>query len=520
MNKKNATLIIPIICLLGGITGCNGSNMPNNNLNNGEDKPALFAKISNNQEVVNAVNGLVYEEEDVLQYKIGTSVSGKAGTTDDGNATKLTVTTKVKKDAKSGTGEISTLNASDVLYPGALLIADDKLVSGTPTVCPLNRGTAKFSVNLPDFTDREFECQVNQTNVQNKINEKLDAWAAQTDASRTASTSMSITQAYSKDQIDASLGFGMGEKLGISAEVTTTNEKRTFIVSVEDVYFTANVLMDNNSNTIFGAGVTAKDINDWSHDKNGNVTPPLIINTCEYGKMIYFKIETDLQEDELKLAFSYAGSIDADAQAEFNNMTKNSTMSCIIYGGKAPTTSLTSISKSNPAKDVLKIYNTDASVSGDDIKNYKLLSYNCNFIDHQQRSAGIVSTSEYIETTYKTINQQDMYIECNAGYEIWRCWIFGQKIDSWTDDGKPVFSNNITTLYEGSHLAYKQHITFLAPANYGRIKFKYSITLGCDPAYDARVYSEDFFEDCDIYTEGTSLMPKTHFIVDGHDQYL
>lgn len=515
---KKISLIVVSLAIMTCLAGCNSiPEIKTNDNDNEETNIALpkFAKISNNPEVVDYINNIKYSEADVLAYDLSTTVSGQEGVTDNGSTTALTVTKKTLKDVTNGTGSVENMSAAEgTLYPGQLLLADDKLMTGTPTTMNLDRGNAKFTVNLPGLTDLDFTTEVTYSNVQSKINQKLNDWAADPNHKRTSSFEYSIQQAYSSSQVDVTFGIGIADKLDINGEVNTTSEKKTFILSYKDIYFTSNVSMDDKYNQIFADGVT-KDQVEAKINAEGKVTPPLIINTCSYGKIIYFKVETSMSKDEVSAAFSYAGSVSADAKATFTEETKDCNISCYVYGGTNNTASLVQINKANSGEQVAEIFSADANISSS-IINYKLISYSTNFIDRNQKSATVISTSKYMETTCYTIHDQEIYIRNEGGFEIKKMWIFGKKIKSYdSETGLPIYNDSYETLYEKGHIAVCNDFTYRAPANYGQIKFKYDITAGQKPAFDGRLSGNDWFEKADIRTCGTTYNNYIKLTVDG-----
>lgn len=93
---------------------------------------------------------------------------------------KFVVVTREKKQISNASSDISIMNStSNKIYPGTLLIADNKLVENNPTILSVARAPMTLSVDLPGLTGGRNSVVVERPSksaTQSAINGLLDTW--------------------------------------------------------------------------------------------------------------------------------------------------------------------------------------------------------------------------------------------------------------------------------------------------------------------------------------------------------
>ena len=437
-------------------------------------------KISNDQEVTNYIKSQSYDADSVLALDLRPSVAldtKNTGTSEEG---RLIVTKKELKKAVNGTGNMHALEQSEQLFPGQLLIADDGLVNGTPTIMSnLNRGPGTFDVVLPGLYDSEFTApSTKRTQVRNGIAQKVDDWASSPKKKKlTAKQNWTITQVFDQRQAAVDVGIEIAQKFNIKADYKQDVEKNIFIVSYEQIFYTVNTSLENDT-IVFADGVTKAEVESEIGDK-----PIVMITQASYGKMVFLKLETTQNKEEIGAALKYAGSVDVNAKTSFQSMLANCNITCLVYGGavdesqdpESPTpVEITDTSDTSKADAVNSLFTSNIVSNASEIENAVMLSYKTSWLKNN-KTAKISATAEYVETTRQVIGEQTLEVVNLGAYEVNWWEVRGRKVSVDEKTGELSYGD-LQTLERAEHICAAQSRVYKISASFARIEFRFKIT--------------------------------------------
>ena len=517
--------------MMGGLAGCSAASpeaLPEQEEVGEREEAAPTPKnlkISTNQEVTNYIKSQSYDADAALALDLrptttlDTKNRGEKGGKDNNS---LIVTRKQLKKATNGTGSMHALEQSEQLFPGQLLIADEGLVNGSPTVMSnLNRGKGTFEVVLPGLYDSEFEAaSTKRTQVRNGIAQKVDQWASSPKKKKlTAKHSLSVSQVYDQRQIGLDIGFEIAQKLKINSDYKQDTENNVFIVSFEQIFYTVNTSLENDT-IVFSDDVTKADLEAEIGDK-----PLVMITQASYGKMVFFKVETTKSKDEVNAAFSYAGSVSVSSKAKFQSTLQNCDITCLVYGGavaegedpESPTpTTITDTEDSTKADSINALLNSNLVATSADVENAIMLSYKTAWLKNN-KTAKINATAEYVETTREVIGEQTLEVKNLGCYAVNYWEVKGRKVSINEKTGEIEFGG-LELLERATSICAPQNRVYKIPATYGRLEFNFDICAGTKYD-DMRIApNKDFFANGKIETCGTTLINHLWFYIDGSNR--
>ena len=470
--------------------------------------------ISTRNNVTNYIRNQDFDPDAVLAYDLTGSVTPKPSTTGSKKGTELVVTKKVLRNANSGTGSLHALQYSSLLYPGELLQANQNLVAGTPTeLANLERGKTTFEVILPGLVNNTFSVdKTTGPNVRSALSGKIDEWKT-LGRKLTANQRFNLTQAYSESQLVVDLGFGIKDWLKIDFEGKGDTSKKVFIISFEQIYYSVNTQVGNDT-VIFDDSVTLADVKRDCPDTN----PPVLIRQANYGKMLYFKVETDKSKDEISAGFKYAGSFDVENKNKFKQTLENCQVSCLIFGGSVDeytTTTPIEGSAGEKADEINALIGGSLTSDSSSVDNAVMLSYATSWLKNNN-FAKIGSTTKYLETTQEIIREQKLNVLNGAGFTCETWDVKARKIDGWNDDGTPQWGK-LETIHHASMMAINQENTYYMSAEYGQIEFEYDIFWGPKGHWKGRISNKDHFVDGKIKICGSLFSKWIRINIDGQE---
>jgi len=89
----------------------------------------------------------------------------------------VVICTKIQHSLKKNLDEVAILSpTTGVIFPGALVLADQNMVEGHPTPIPLPRRATALSLDLPGLADPSETVVPNYSEIQKFLNGKLEVW--------------------------------------------------------------------------------------------------------------------------------------------------------------------------------------------------------------------------------------------------------------------------------------------------------------------------------------------------------
>lgn len=521
------TFLLAGALMVGGLASCNQA-APNQGLEeevgqreNIEVAPKNL-KISNNKDVADYIKNQQYDADAALAIDLRPTVALDTTNRGDDSAGRLIVTRKTLKKAKNGDSGMHALEQSEQLFPGQILFADEGLVNGSPTAMSnLSRGAGTFEVVLPGLYDSEFTANsTKRTQVRNGINQKVEEWAESKKKKKlTAKETLRITQAFDGRQIGLDIGFEIAKKLDIKSDYQQSVEKNIFIVSFEQIFYTVNTSLENDT-VVFADSVTKAEVEEEIGNK-----PVVMITQASYGKMVFLKIETTKSKDEINAGFKFAGAVDVTSKANFQKTLENCSITALVYGGavaegqdpESPTpTEITDTGDSSKVDSVNALLARNLASNASEVENAVMLSYKTSWLKNN-KTAKINATADYVETTREVIGEQTLEVKNCGAYEVKYWNVRGRRVTVNATTGELEFGG-LETIHNATHICAPQNRIYKIPAHYARLEFDYDISWGTKQNLGRVAPYRDFFSNAKIETCGTTLINHVWFYVDGSNR--
>lgn len=259
----------------------------------------------------------------------------------------VVICTKTKTNLRKNLSEVAILSpAAGVIFPGALVLADEDLMEGHPTPLALARSECVLSIDLPGLPDAHKSVVPTGSAVQDYVTTALEAWnqiASRDGYVNAARSFMQVTQSHSTEQTALDLGFHAKWAGGnVSSQLSTTsNTERSVVVAYfKQVFYTVTMDVPGSAAGVFASSVTE----DEARAAFNGSHPPAYVRSVDYGRLLMVKMETSSVDTtaNLKGAFEQATSSGVTAggnlESKYSQIIKNSTFSVVAIGGGAETT--------------------------------------------------------------------------------------------------------------------------------------------------------------------------------------
>jgi thiol-activated cytolysin len=256
------------------------------------------------------------------------------------------ICTKIQHKLNKNLDAVAILSpTAGVVYPGALVRADQNLSEGHPTPIALPRGPATLSVDLPGLVNPGETLLPNNSEIQKFVNAKLEEWNKQAGSEgyiNAARSFLQTTQAYSSQQVALDLGFSSKWASGnASAQISTSSTTETSVVVAyyQQVFYTIAMDTPTTPASVFGGGVDLEQAQRAFSEQN----PPAYVRSVDYGRLLMVKMETSSVDTtvNLKGAFEQAtqGGVTAGGKLEatYKDIISNASFTALAIGGGAET---------------------------------------------------------------------------------------------------------------------------------------------------------------------------------------
>jgi len=319
------------------------------------------------------------------------------------NTTAVIITTKTQHNLSKSLSDVAILRpTAGVVFPGAVVLADQNLMDGQPTPVGLSRGPVTVSVDLPGLQPSEvIVSNPTSSTVQDAVATLIEAWIANpanagyTNAARSF---FDLTSAFTSEQASLNLSvnakWAQGEA-SAQLDVTSDGTTSTVMAYYKQVFFTATIDTPARPSSFFAADV---DVNELKQQISAE-HPPAYVRSVDYGRILMIKMTTSTSETtvDVKAAFKEAtdsvsggGSIDA----KYKDILKNSSFQVLALGGGAK--SAATFTGADDGLTNMKAYIETGAAFGRDNPGAPI-SYNVAFMkDNELATMGF--TTSYTET--------------------------------------------------------------------------------------------------------------------------
>ncbi|MCP1102808.1 hypothetical protein M2454_002381 [Aequitasia blattaphilus] len=423
------------------------------------------------------IKGLKYEPKEALIRK-GDRVDTYRKKDCETKGTEWVVMKREKKSLDQGTAKIGALaiNNSD-LYPGAMFKANSEMADGkgTPVVVS-ERAPIRVLVNLPGLNADENSRLVknpNASSINGAMNEILATFFKK-NLEAPANMHKQYSMAYSKSQLDAALSIktDLLKDFKLDFSATMKGEKQVMLVNFEQIYFTAQIVLENQANPsdYFGGKTTAQEVKEKVDDKN----PPVVIGTIAYGRNIVVKMETSSSSKDVKAAFEASiNGVDISSNTSYKEIMKNTSFSSYVFGGSAGNGHFATHSS---LKDVDELIKKESKFTAQ--TPGVPLYYQPLFIKDNVKGE-VAGTTEYVETTTESFNEIK-FAACNDGDYYQVSDLKYTPITGCDENGNFIYGKE-HTLWDEKHVnGHWKDNRVTIPANAGKIYYGFDITMGSD----------------------------------------
>jgi thiol-activated cytolysin len=393
-----ATAFVPTFAANGGFA------------NNGITASAAYLspKSENRDEIEAYFKSLDYDEEAVLNASVLSGDKTRDIIVRGANGS-VQVLHQERVQDEDSFDTFSVMNsATNVIYPGSLLVADRYLLAGNPTPIDLNRNDIKISIsNANSAKGSGVSTTVNPTNaadVYDGIKSLKDNFQAGTDFPAQISTR--IEKVESSNQIKAKLHLSQkvwGE-LQVDAEALYKNETQAVMVDISQVFYTVTANKCKAAD-LFADDVTVEDVMEEIDDDN----PAVMVSSVDYGRKIIACIQTNDTSFDLKAAVEgsgLGGKIEGKAEAEYNSKLSKCTVKVFVLGGSSKKGGEFFTMKID---ELLKIAGETTGYDG-----YAMpINYSTRFA-----KSGRVATSNYLGDKWRTVTSKNLTAETPMSFSI------------------------------------------------------------------------------------------------------
>ena len=210
--------------------------------------------------------GLSYDPRVVLSVTPDGSTAAIPAKERTGSNNAVIISTKTRTSLRKNLSEVALLSPSTgVVFPGALILANEQLMDGQPTPISLARGACTLSIDLPGLGNPSGTFVPSYGSVQQFVNAKLEEWnagAARDGYVNAARSMLNITQAFSSQQVSLELGFNAKWASGnASAQVSasSSSEHSVVVAYYKQVFYTVTMNTPEPAASVFADTVTTEE---------------------------------------------------------------------------------------------------------------------------------------------------------------------------------------------------------------------------------------------------------------------
>lgn len=382
----------------------------------------MVINTSENAAAINeGIRSLNYLPEEVLTFsgdKVG-NLPPKKGEMKDGT---YIVVTKTKHEL-SGDYNIAVPNAySSLTYPGALLIANQKLIEGRPDPLAVARRPIDIVIDLPGLTQENNSLHIEAPDfgkVLGGINSLLNTWFQTKGKDFSIPANMQYKKNILYDEKAMALSFGcdvsyMQNKLGIDFNLIREQKKSAYLMQFRQIYYTVSTGLVQNPADVFGDSVTWAELSARINADN----PPVYVQNVQYGREVYVLMESDMSSEELEAHLNTSlqyrdGTIEADLKSSTKELNKSIKCTIMTYGGK-PIMVNGSLESSDIIKEINNLITENTVLSESNPAaplTYTTIFLKNNVVAHVQgRTEYITSKSETFSSGKITLRNDGAYV--------------------------------------------------------------------------------------------------------------
>ena len=373
----------------------------------------------NAQEINQQIGALSYVPEEILAFP-GSSITSYIPRTGELTPQKFIVVTRTKHTV-SGSFDIAVPNARrDITYPGAMLLANQKLVEGVPDPLVVPKAPRKITIDLPGLTDDNSLVPetMDYAGVSAGINKLITHWLDTKSQQFTIAANTEFKRNILYNESEMALQFGVDVsylkgKLGINFDSISKQETSAYLVMFRQIFYTVSVEQPVNPADIFDESVTWQDLAGKIDAKN----PPAYVQNVQYGREVYVLLTSNMSSTELKAHLDGSlefqkGTVTTSDDLKTKNLNKQINCTVITVGGK-PALINGNLNEDNILDQVNDLIQSNLELTGDNPA--MPLVYTTTFLKNNA-IAHIQGNTEYITTDSQEFTSSTLKLYHGGAY--------------------------------------------------------------------------------------------------------
>jgi len=256
----------------------------------------------------------------------------------DGTFNCTTVTYNVNAAGGGDSGFPLFNPTAEVIYPGSML-QGNSLHKATPNSIVVSRAGGTISI---DILDGNLVSSIDVDEVKRStITDGINNIIANATGTLPANFNIQVESIQSEEQFALALGVDVSTaftELNSKLKYESSSEKSSFLVSLNQSYYTMSFDLPTSLDQLFAPSVTPDQLEPYVGPGN----PATYISSVTYGRIFYMLIESTSSESDLQLAVDGAFSgvtVDIEGSVDMSHFSsvENVTYSMFAYGGDAAT---------------------------------------------------------------------------------------------------------------------------------------------------------------------------------------
>ncbi len=376
-------------------------------------------KSQNAEAINNNIRGFNYNPREILAFN-GDRITSYIPRTAQKTADKFIVETKTKHTL-TGDFDIAVPNArKDITYPGALLLANQKLIEGVPDPLVLHMRPRKITIDLPGLEDDNSMLVENYdfAGVSAATSKLINNWLQTKSKDFTIAANTQFKKNILFNENSMALSFGvdvqyMKDKLGINFDAISKQESSAYLVQFRQIFYTVSAELPKKPADVFADDVTWDEV----AQKTNNQNPPAYVQNVQYGREVYVLLQSNMSSTELKAHLDASlefnkGSLETKSDLETKKLNKNINCTVITIGGK-PVIINGNLDTDNIISQVNDLISQNAEFTA---QNPPLpIAYTVAFLK-DNAIASVQGSTEYITTESQIFTSGSIELRHNAGF--------------------------------------------------------------------------------------------------------
>jgi thiol-activated cytolysin len=297
------------------------------------------------QSINHYIGTLNYNPGVLLRVQRAGSTSSTPVMTRTNRSSAVNICTRVDHSLRSNVDDVMILDPNaGVIFPGALLLANQNLAAGRPQSLALPRGAATFTVNLPGLAEPSFTVpNPSFSGVQRELNRKLNEWnstVATQGFSNPALSSLIVEEAHSTEQVALALGMNAewltGSSFDSLLKMNHDSSTETVFALYRQVFYRVTMDEPGTPAAVFADSVTAQQVRaSTSADR-----PPAYVRSVDYGRLLLIKMEVHKSDTNLEMEAVFskmleAAEVSGSIASSYSETYSNATFTVAALGGNA-----------------------------------------------------------------------------------------------------------------------------------------------------------------------------------------